>query len=67
MPRVSRPFAAQWHGSCALDMDFIDEGDEIVMIDGEASHVECARDAGLIPDPDDEREPEEGEVGDFFD
>lgn len=64
MPRVSRPFAAQYDGSCVLDFDFISEGDEIVMTDDGAAHKECAEAAGLISDV---QKPREGEVHDFFD
>jgi hypothetical protein len=64
--RASRPFPAAYVGSCALGLDFIDEGDTIVMIDGQASHHECAVEAGQIEDNDDS-DPPEGEIHDFFD
>lgn len=58
--RPSRPFPASFPGPCG-NLDFIDEGDEIVMHEGQAWHVECARDAGILSDDEDE-----DEVDDFF-
>jgi hypothetical protein len=63
--RASRPFPAAFVGSCAIGLDFVDEGDEIVMVDGEASHADCARAEGI--DVPDAAQPQEGEVHDFFD
>jgi len=37
---------AGWDSQCAAG-DTIDEGEEIVMYDGESYHVECAHEAGL--------------------
>lgn len=60
--RTSRPFEAAYPGSCSVDLDYIDEGDMIIMVDGAAAHEQCARDAGYdVPEP-----KEEGEVDDFF-
>lgn len=62
LPRTSRPFEAAYPGSCSVDLDYIDEGDMIVMVDGAAAHEQCARDAGYdVPDPS-----PKGEVDDFF-
>jgi|1185.fasta_scaffold201407_2 glycosylphosphatidylinositol transamidase (GPIT) subunit GPI8 len=66
----SRPFTAAFNSSCEAG-DYIDEGDEIVMIDGEAWHVTCAIDADLLNEIEDESKSskpvQEGEVGDYFD
>lgn len=62
LPCTSRPFGARYPGSCSVDLDYIDEGDMIVMVDGAAAHEQCARDAGYDV-PDDE---EEVGIDDFF-
>lgn len=44
------PFAARYSGGeCAAEGDEIEEGDRIVMIDGEAAHAECV-DHGECPE-----------------
>jgi hypothetical protein len=54
MPKTksSRPFIAGFGSECG-GLDDIDEGDDIVMWDGEAWHVTCAIEAGAeVPDVD---------------
>lgn len=56
MTKTSKPFMAQFDSDCG-DGDRINEGDEIVMWDGEAWLVECAEEAGAkipgVSDDDD--------------
>jgi hypothetical protein len=43
---TSQPFNAGFNSVCGSGEDDIDEGDDIVMWNGKAWHVECATEAG---------------------
>ncbi len=50
--KTSRPFEARFDGPCGNCDGGIEEGDSIVMFDGEAFHEMCARAEGLtVPKP----------------
>lgn len=50
--KTSRPFEARFPGACGNCDGGIEEGESIVMFDGEAIHEECALNEGLtVPKP----------------